>query len=194
MPQVSSTDNKTVYASIQAFIKNELVKEFFEFEGFKYVYKNSGPDECHFTLKLSDVTEVDEPYLQDNVELRVQWGYVGGELSKVRKVYIESLAYDYVDYGVEVEVKAMDKGASLSKGKKRKVIKDKTVDQIAQEMAELKGIKYSPIPVEFEGSDETILKGYYDTDGKREGFTIQNEETLYKAIPAIDNTSVKKLA
>lgn len=186
--------SKVVFVSIQAYIKGELKALIYEFDYFRYRYKNNGPDECEFNFKTSDLSVVDADYLQEQVELRVSWGTLGGAVSKTRKVYIEELAYEYLDFGVEISIKAFDKGLSLNKGKSRRVINDKTIDETAAMLAELNGIKYSPIGFSEEGSDETYQIGYYDTDGKREGFTIDDGLGKYIQFPAVDNTAVAKFA
>ena len=184
--------SQTTYVSIKAFIKGNLI-DIFNFEEFKYVYKIDGPDECTFTVKDSNISIADSPELQEKVELRLVWGYAGGPFSKTKKVFIENIKYRYVDYGIEISIIALDKSSNLAKGKKKKVYTNKTIDEIAEEVAKDNGVNYSPI-VFGETEEDATVYGFLDTDGKREAFKMDNGFGSFNYIPAIDNTSVKKFA
>lgn len=192
--KVNVFGNGSLKVSIFAFYNNTSV-QLEKIEGFSYKYNIEEPDVCKFTYKTERIQEVDEPYLQEKVELRVFWGYADGKVSKTRKVYIDSIDYNYTDYGVELSIQAKDKGANLSKGKRSKVKAETTIDELLREMAEENNLKYSPIPLEVdEQTGESTVAAYIDTNGSRQGYLKYNDLGPIQAYSAIENTAVREFA
>lgn len=183
-----------VFISINAFINGELIP-IVDLDGeFSYKYSMDDPDKCTFTVRTSDLSLIDSPQLQEQVELRVIWGYAGGPFSPTRKVFIENLRYSYEDFGVIIKVEALDKGANLSKGSKNTVYANKTINEIAEDVASRNNLKYSMVPFEDADTGDVSVYGFYKTDGAREGFNLDTGKGYSVAVPAIESTAVQQFA
>lgn len=107
---------------------------------FKYTYDEQEPDECVFTVRSMDWSLPDLPEFQLKVELRVTWGYIGGQ-TKSRKVYIQDLKPSFEKDGLFFEITCTDKSIELRKSNSKKLHKKGDVIGLASALGKKHGIE-----------------------------------------------------
>lgn len=80
---------------------------------FVYDADEESDDVIKLQLTSNDPNEADNKYWQEKEELRVLWGYIGGEVSVIRKIYIQEVKWDYDVNGVTLEISATEKANSM---------------------------------------------------------------------------------
>lgn len=109
-------------------------------EKFKYTYDEQEPDECVFTVRSLIWGLPDLPEFQEKVELRVTWGYIGGN-TKTRKVYIQDLKPSFEKDGLFFEITCTDKSIELRKSNSKKLHKKGDVIGLASAISKKHGIE-----------------------------------------------------
>lgn len=69
---------------------------------FKYKYDEEGDDICEMTLESDSVTLSDKPEYAEGKRLKVQWGWLNGKKSPIRKVWIWDTKDEYQRDGVNL--------------------------------------------------------------------------------------------
>ena len=86
---------------------------------FKYKYDEENDDECTITCGFKVVHQLDNGIFNEDVVLKVQWGYIepGGEVIKspVRTVAIRDIATSYEGGGIKLVLNCTDLVAYLNK-------------------------------------------------------------------------------
>ncbi len=107
-------------------------------------YDESTEKDDMLTIHLNNV-----PYsLYDNAAfdedglVTVQWGWIGGGSIK-KEVKIKNIEPSF-DEGLTCEVKCLDAGRGMKKAEVSKVFQKVTTNQIAQQIAERNGLKFTP--------------------------------------------------
>src|SRR3972149_981578 len=117
---------------------------------------------CEFTIK-SD-TEFDLPdrvEFQENQELKIQWGYLEGPKSQIRKVYIRDIMVGYGDNGITFTVKATDKFSLLSDDKGKRIFKNVDINALTKDILADKDLVFDGVAIEGERLviDVTKIRG-----------------------------------
>lgn len=93
---------------------------------FEYVYDEEEDDQCNIKFNLSEVEQFNLPYVDNDVVILVQWGFItptGGTIkSPKRKVAIRDITSKYTTKGLELEIECSDLVAYL-KGYKTQTIR-----------------------------------------------------------------------
>jgi hypothetical protein len=82
------------------------------------------------------------PALVAGAQLRYSFGFAGGVQTEVRTCRVSNVAYNLSKGGLNVEIKATDKGIELKKGTERDIYYDVTLSDIAKKIAAKYGLSY----------------------------------------------------
>lgn len=79
---------------------------------FEYTYDEEEDDRCNISFHFQEVTQFDLPYLDNDVVILVQWGFMTPEgkfiKSPKRKVAIQDIRTDYGTNGLKLELECAD--------------------------------------------------------------------------------------
>ena len=94
MPQVfSGLDNGYGAPFVTVYYQDkELTTNVVE---FSYLYDEEGDDVCKMELIFDDRSQADEPQWQEKAELKILWGFIQGELSPSRKIYVQQVDWNF---------------------------------------------------------------------------------------------------
>lgn len=82
---------------------------------------------------------IDSPDFRQNSELKIQWGYTGGAMSKVHRVIVQDLDAKYTK-SVDATIRCMDKSKNMGISKKTYLWENMTSSAIAKKIAESYGM------------------------------------------------------
>lgn len=140
---------------IRAYYKtNELTAKV---EHLKYCYDEEGDDVATLTIKTDRREDPDEPWFQEKAELQLTWGYIEGETSECRKVYIQEIKWKLDEENLTATITATDKLVSLKFSDSNEVHRNTTMLGIAEKLARQNGLKaVVEIPNDPSGKDDFI--------------------------------------
>jgi phage protein D len=108
---------------------------------FRYVYDEENDDEIELTVEVNDIAEVDKPYYQDDAQLTLIWGYIGEQTSARRKVWVREPKWSFgKDNNIVGTLKCTEKGTETKGASSKRVFKNKSLPEIAQEIADKHGL------------------------------------------------------
>lgn len=119
---------------------------------FAYKYSEKGDDQLDLTLEYSDPSVLDRKEFQEDVQWKIIWGYIQGK-TKTRKVFLRDIDPVFSASGVTIKLSFTDKFAYTKKDKDKAIRENKTLPEVAEEVADkyqmkLKGIDKAYINVE----------------------------------------------
>lgn len=82
-------------------------------ENFVYIADEENDDEIRISIESNDPKEADNPYWQEQAELEVVWGYIGGQTGQLRKVYVQEPTWKYSDKLITGTINCTEKARSL---------------------------------------------------------------------------------
>jgi hypothetical protein len=110
-----------------------------------YTYDETEDDDCEITIRVEDPSDVDLPQFQEKAQLRVIWGFMGGETT-TRIVTIQEAKPHYDKESVYIVLACTEKGASMKSASDRSIAKDGLVGA-AQDKADKHGLDaYLEVP------------------------------------------------
>ena len=74
---------------------------------FNYEYNDDGDDECNIKIETTDPELADHPNLQENSQIKVQWGYIE-QLSPTRSIAVRTSKTRYLEDKIVIELKCTD--------------------------------------------------------------------------------------
>lgn len=78
---------------------------------FSYVADEEGDDVIEINIETDDRSAPDRPEWQEKAELRVIWGYIQGEESEQRKIYIQDIKWTYKKESISAKIQATEKSS-----------------------------------------------------------------------------------
>ena len=104
-------------------------------EDFSYDDHEDKMDELSIRIADAELSFIEHPQLQEGKEIRARWGYLGN-LSEVRTCTIKKIDYDFTSAGIlRMNISALDKGHKLTGRSARTCWNNKTVADIASDIA-----------------------------------------------------------
>lgn len=151
---------------------------------FNYKYSQEEDDTCQITIQTSNVDLPDKPEFQENVILKVVWGFIGENKTKTRKVIIRNIKPSYSEGAITFDILCTDKASRIKSNSSKKIHKG-TVSNMAKEIADRNGLIYKGVSQTDDGLaiEVTDITGY-----ARPGYYDQNGN--YNI--AVDNTAVPR--
>jgi hypothetical protein len=124
---------------VRAFLSNgEEVT--LNIERFTYKYSEAKDDKCTIDLQYEDASILDGPAFNEDTEWTITWGYIEGK-QKTRKIYLREVTPEFTEDGVTVRIMATDKGSYLRERSEKRVNRDATLVDIANNIARDSGLK-----------------------------------------------------
>jgi len=107
---------------------------------FDYEYYEEGDDVCKLEIKLEDRNSPDKPEWQEKSQLKVLWGYIGGD-SRTRKIYIQQIAWSFEKDGITAKIEATEKAVSMKYQDSQEVHKNISLLGLAHKFAKKHDLK-----------------------------------------------------
>lgn len=179
-----------------------LIQELtFQLDSFSYKYDEEDDDVADIELQFESRNEPDREQWKQRTELLLMWGYIQGENSPVRKIYVQDMDWEFSGGKVSLKLKATDKAVSMKFEDSNEVHKNTNIIGVAKKMADTHKIKAFLMgddngdPPDF--NNVPIKPGEYVGDyltrvGKSRGGKKFESKRLYVRIP-IDNTTINAL-
>ena len=149
---------------------------------FRYVHSEKADDASNIVIESLDPNLLDNPDFQENKQLKIQWGYIGGKVSKKRTVYIFDSKGALDESGVRLELDCYDKLAYLKLTSNKTVHKDTNLRDLAKKIAEKNGMVYNEVKNEFA----------YNTDRNSASISILQENNLFTTATESTATQFKQ--
>lgn len=171
---------KQGFGAVYARVFNEKGEDLdLRLRRFVYTHSEKADDVCVIVAESMDPMFPDHPDLQEGKALKMVWGYIGGEQSQPRKVYIWDIKVRFGQNGVELTLECLD-GLAYAKMKTSTAVRTNvTAEDIAKQIADDNGLK---VVTEF---------GREINTGRRQ-VIYQEPGSLSPYSEAIDNTAVVK--
>lgn len=187
-PKVSGLDDGYGAPFVRVFYKDEELTA--QVEEFEYEYFEEGDDVCKITMKFDVRDEPDKPYWQEKTELKVLWGYIRGEVSPTRKVYIQQVKWKFDRDSITASIEATDKANSLKYEDSQEIHSNTSLLDITNKIAKKHNLKaFLEVPTE----DEDPLEYVADPGVKLKGETFSKYlKRNYQAIKDRDAAIARK--
>lgn len=134
-------DNGYGAAYISAFFGTVQLQD--HIESFKYTSSEDDDDNCEINFKTDDRNAPDRPEFQEGVVWTVIWGYIGGKVSHVRKVYCYEVKWEFDDQNILLTISFHDKGVTLKQRSSKKLHTNTSLIDILHDAGKVHGIKTS---------------------------------------------------
>lgn len=141
----------------------------------QFIYKFSEKEDDTCQMKIVDTYDPnmpDRPEFQEGAILTVMWGYVGGKMSKPRKVAIRDIVPSFDETEVCLEILCTDVASRIKIGAKKKVHNNISVDKLAEQVAKENGLEFK--------NNVAFYKGYKQPE---------YFESTGNIVTQVDNTS-----
>jgi len=112
----------------------------YSIERFQYVYSEEGDDLATLTFTGIKKEQVDNPEFQERAEIKVIWGFIGGN-SKERLVYVDNPKWTMNKDGIKVVLECTDKATTAKQTKSKAIYQDKDYLDVATNIANKHGLK-----------------------------------------------------
>lgn len=76
---------------------------------FSYKFSEEEDEKCTFTIQSDNPFICDDPNLQEGKRLEVEWGFIDGQVSKRRVVFIFDTSPEYNNEGITLEITCHEK-------------------------------------------------------------------------------------
>lgn len=129
----SGLDNGFGAPFVRVFFNDKELSIFVE--SFEYQYDEEGDDVCKLEIKSESREEPDQIQWHEKTELKIIWGWIQGEISNARKVYIQQITWKFEKEYVSASIEATDKAVSLKYSDSREVHTDTSLPGLAYKMA-----------------------------------------------------------
>lgn len=170
---------------------------------FQYEYFEEGDDVCTLGIQSDDRGEPDKPYWQEKAELKIIWGYLDnngtteGQISPVRKIFVQQVKWRYSGNGIEGTIECTEKAVSMKYTDSQEVHSNESLLSLAKKMADKHNVNpyLELVPGEFNDYYAPVVPGETaDNYWKRNRDAI-NKRDLNKIIDATNKNpdSVKVL-
>ncbi len=143
----------------------------------KYSYRQEGGDTCMIKLRSANTSLVDLAEIQHGKKLVVKWGYIRGQASPERTVYIIDSEEAFDEKGVMVTLKCFPRAEYMKMVERNLIAPGSNIDEVAYTLAKASGVEYTGT------EDEYALRGGLN----RKPITQNDDGTENNAI---DNTAV----
>jgi len=107
----------------------------------RYTMDEENDDEVELSFELENPNELDKPQWQEGAKYELVWGYIQGEISNKRTVYIKDVKPSATRENIKLVVSCAEKGISLKSGSSKIIHKNKTLPEIANDYAKKHGLK-----------------------------------------------------
>ncbi len=124
------------------FIQNEDGKQIEEVDSF--LFEDCIEEDSYLNISLGlpkDMPLTETPYFKNGVFLYFYFGYLNGLNSKMHKVRIVDVDWDYLEQ-IKLTLKCLDLGSVMKKTSNQKIWKKKTTLEIATEILEGYGLAF----------------------------------------------------
>lgn len=125
-PFVQATYNGTV---IQGII-----------ESFEYIGSEVDDDNAEFNIRVDDPKELDKPQYQEGVMWTVVWGFIGGPISHVRKIFCYEVKAEFADSAILITISFHEKGISLKQRDTKNVYTNTSLVDVVHQTGKIHGI------------------------------------------------------
>jgi phage protein D len=139
---------------------------------FVYIHSEKSDDASEIVIDNNERDLADRQEFQEGRRLVLLWGYIGGETQR-RVVYIGETSTHYTST-VQFKILAYDKAAYLKNNAKSKVHTNKTLPELAEEIAKENGLNFINLTEDSEGNiDANGIQydhGTLPTDINKDGY------------------------
>ena len=132
-------------------------------EDFKYIYAEEEDELCEITIKTIDRSAPDSEFFQNKTMLQIIWGYIGGSISKARKIYLQEIKWQFDKDGLTGTLSCTEKAVSLKFTGSNKVYKGGNFLSIVNEVSQRHGIKAYLQTTETDAKEDSKFKPIYKT-------------------------------
>lgn len=108
---------------------------------FSYKFDEVDDDVAKIVIEVDDRNECDKPHFQEKAELKVIWGYIEGEISRRRKLFIQEIDWSFGSDKIQATIKATEKAVSMKFSDSNEVHKNTNIVGLAQKMAQKHDLK-----------------------------------------------------
>lgn len=106
----------------------------------RYTMDEENDDEVELYFEIEDPNELDKPYFQEGAKYELVWGYIMGEISNRRTVYIKDVKPNASRENIKLNVTCAEKGITLKSGTSKIIHKNKTLPEITNQYAKKHGL------------------------------------------------------
>lgn len=150
---------------VKFFFQGKEIQE--RVESFKYKHSEEDDECCEVNIRRDDRNAPDLPEFQEGAQWSVLWGYIGGNQSRVHKIYLQELKWDFDDQNILLTASFTERAQSLKQRSTSKVYVKTSILEILHDMAKVHGLTpYVEIPGQFTKPKQNPYTGSHPADTK----------------------------